>query len=174
VRKSRWTDSPRTLTAGCACCRVAFEARGTPIGGVSCYRESCQAAGRQIERRPSAPKVLDADDGTSYLLYRKDRIACAKDTEHLQEFRLTPDSPTRRMVATRCNSAMLLDFTKGHWISVYRTRFPDDAPPIELHIMTRDRRQDVQLSDDVPSYKTYSARFMWRLLNAKIAMLFGR
>src|SRR5262249_36208097 len=34
-----------------------------------------------------------------------------KGSEHLQ-FRLTPDSPTRRVVASCCNSAMLLEFTK--------------------------------------------------------------
>ena len=146
VRKPRWTiSSPQTLTAACACGRVVFEARGAPIVGATCYCNSCQTAGRQIEHLPSAPKVLDADGGTSYLLYRRDRIACAKGSEHLQEFRLTPDSPTRRMVATCCNSAMLLEFTKGHWLTMYRRRFPSNAPPIEMRVMTRDLPQQAQL-----------------------------
>jgi hypothetical protein len=108
------------------------------------------------------------------LLYRRDRVACTKGSEHLREFRLTPDSPTRRMVATCCNSAMLLDFTKGHWLTIYRRRFPSDAPPVEMRVMTRDRPPDVPLADDVPNYRKHSGTFVWKLLGARIAMLFGR
>jgi hypothetical protein len=168
------TGSPPILTARCACGRVAFEARGAPIAGVSCYCRSCQTAGRQIEQLPSASGVLDADGGTSYLLYRKDRVVCAKGSEHLQEFKLTPDSPTRRMVAICCNSAMVLNFTKGHWLTMYRRRFPSDAPPVEMRVMTRDRPQNVQLPDDVPNYTGRSGKFMWKLLGAKVAMVLGR
>jgi hypothetical protein len=174
VQKRRTIDSSQILTAECTCGRVVFEARGAPIVGVSCYCKSCQTAGQQIERLSSAPKVLDTDGGTPYLLYRKDRIACAKGSEYLREFKLTAASPTRRMVATCCNSAMLLEFTKGHWLTMYRSRFPSDAPPIEMRVMTRDRPQNVRLSDDVPSYKTRNSKFLWKLLGTKIAMLFGR
>ena len=31
---------------------------------------------------------------------------------------------------------MLLDFTKGHWASIYRNRFPPGAPPLEMRVMT--------------------------------------
>jgi hypothetical protein len=174
VQKRRTLDSPQILTAECTCGRVVFEARGAPIVGVSCYCKSCQTAGQQIERLSSAPKVLDCDGGTSYLLYRKDRISCAKGSEHLREFKLTSASPTRRMVATCCNSAMLLEFAKGHWLTMYRSRFPGDAPPIEMRVMTRDRPQNERLSDGVPSYRTRNGKFMWKLLTTKIAMLFGR
>ena len=78
------------------------------------------------------------------------------------------------MVASCCNSAMLLEFTKGHWLTMYRRRFPSDAPPIEMRVMTRDRRQAAQLSDDIPNYRTQNGKFMWKLLSARIAMLFGR
>jgi hypothetical protein len=173
-KSRRTTDSSQTLAAECACGCVVFEARGAPIVGASCYCHSCQTAGRRIEHLPSAPKVLDADGGTSYLLYRRDRIACLKGSEHLQEIRLAPDSATRRMVATCCNSAMMLDFTKGHWLTMYRGRFPRDAPPIEMRVMTRDRPQNVRLSDDVPNYRTHNGKFMWKLLSTRMAMLFGR
>jgi hypothetical protein len=29
-------------------------------------------------------------------------------------------------------------------------------------------------SDDIPNYKTHNGKFMWKLLTARIAMLFGR
>jgi hypothetical protein len=71
------------------------------------------------------------------------------------------------MVATCCNSPMLLEFTKGHWLTMYRGRFPSDAPPIEMRVMTRDRPQAVQLSNDVPSYRTHTGKFVWKLFEGK-------
>jgi hypothetical protein len=56
---------------------------------------------------------------------------------------------------------------------MYRGRFSSDAPPIEMRVMTRDRPQAVQLSNDVPSYRTHNGKFMWKLLSARIAMLLG-
>jgi hypothetical protein len=63
---------------------------------------------------------------------------------------------------------------EGHWLTLYRRRFPSDAPPIEMRVMTWDRPQAAQLSDDIPNYKTNNGKFMWKLLTAWIAMLFGR
>jgi hypothetical protein len=90
--------------------------------------------------------------------------------EYLEEHRLKPESPTRRVVATCCNSAMFLDFTKGHWLSMYRNRFPSGAPPLEMRVMTKDRRAGVELADDVPNYSTFSVKLVLRLLAARIAM----
>jgi hypothetical protein len=77
----------------------------------------------------AAPPVRNPDGGTDYLLYRKDRVQCVRGQEHLEAHRLKPESPTRRVIATCCNSAMFLDFTKGHWLTLYRNRFPAAAPP---------------------------------------------
>jgi hypothetical protein len=67
---------------------------------------------------------------------------------------------------------MFLDFTKGHWLTMYRNRFPDGAAPIEMRLMTRDRRSGVELADDVPNYAGHSGKFMWKLLAAWVAMGF--
>ena len=56
--------------------------------------------------------------------YRKDHVHCTQGASLLGEHRLKPESPTRRIVASCCNTAMFLDFTKGHWISIYRERLP--------------------------------------------------
>ena len=90
--------------------------------------------------------------------------------EHLQEHRLKPESPTRRVIATCCNSAMFLDLTKGHWLALYRNRCPAGAPTPEMRIMTRDRRAGVLLADDLPNYAGFSPKFMVRLVAAWIAM----
>jgi hypothetical protein len=118
----------------------------------------------------AAPPVLDLDGGTEVILYRKDRVQCVTGLENLQERRLKPESPTRRVVATCCNSAMFLDFTKGHWLSMYRNRFPYGAPPLEMRVMTKDRRVGVELSDAIPNHRGFSGKFILKLIAARIAM----
>jgi hypothetical protein len=161
------------LSAMCQCGKVEFEAVGQPILTGACFCTSCQEAGRRFEQMPSAPPVLDPDSGTGLILYRKDRVRCVAGQEYLEEHRLKPESPTRRVIATCCNSAMFLDFTKGHWLSMFRNRFPG-APPLELRIMTRERRAGVELADDVPNYSGHSGRFMLKLIATWMAMGFRR
>ncbi len=160
----------KRLKARCACGSVEYEALGAPITSVICYCASCQKAGRDFEQFPNAPPVLDWDGGTAYVLYRKDRVRQRQGQEHLKEYRLSSDSPTRRVVATCCNSAIFLDFTKGHWLSIYRSRVPPDAPKIEMRVMTQDRRAARALARDAPNYRGRSGRFMAKLLAAWVAM----
>jgi hypothetical protein len=158
-------------TVTCQCGAVAFEAQGAAIASTACYCASCQEAGRRIEQLAGAPPVLDADGATAFVLYRKDRVRCVRGGERLEAHRLEPDAPTRRMVASCCNSAMCLDFTKGHWLTLYRGRLAE-APPLEMRVMTADRREGVDLPTDVPNYAGHSGRFMWKLLSAWVAMGF--
>jgi hypothetical protein len=153
---------------------VTFETVGGPILTGACYCNSCQKAGRRFEQLASAPPVLEPDSGTGFILYRKDRIRCVSGQEHLEEHRLNPRSPTRRVVATCCNSPMFLDFTKGHWLSMFRNRFPAGAPPLEMRLMTKERRAGVALADDVPNHNGPSGKFVLKLMAAWMAMGFRR
>jgi hypothetical protein len=162
------------LSATCRCGKVRFETVGAPILTGICYCTSCQQAGRLIEQMPAAPPLLDPDGGTSIVLYRKDRVRCVAGQEYLREHRLKPESATRRVVAACCNSAMFLDFTKGHWLSMFRNRFATGAPPLDMRVMTAERRAGVKLADDVPNYPRHSGKFMWKLIAAWIAMGFRR
>jgi hypothetical protein len=162
------------LSATCRCGKVKLEAVGRPILAASCYCTSCREAGHGFEQLASAPPVLNPDGGTDYVLYRKDHVQCVTGQEHLQEYRLKPESPTRRVIATCCNSAMFLDFTKGHWLTMYRDRFASNAPPVEMRIMTKDRRDGVTLADDLPNYDRHSGKAMVRLLASWAAMGFRR
>jgi hypothetical protein len=67
---------------------------------------------------------------------------------------------------------MFLEFSGGHWLSLYRNRLPDGAPPLEMRVMTRDRREGVELPGDIPNYGTHSGKFMWKLLATWVAMGF--
>lgn len=166
-------DASTTRTATCQCGTVALAMTGKPIVAATCYCHSCQAAGQAFDALPGAPGTLGADGGTPFLLVRKDRIEWLSGSEQLDEHRLTPDSPTRRFVARCCNSPVALEFTKGHWLSVYSARIPAaDRPAPEMRTMVKERPAGVELPDDIPNYATPSGKFLWRLLTAWAAMGF--
>lgn len=161
-------------TAQCRCGRVTCEAAGAPILTAVCYCSDCQAGGRQIEALPGAPPVLDPDGGSDYLTYRDDRFACVKGADLLVGYRLRDDAPTRRFIASCCNSAMYLKFGPGHWVSAYRARFDAPLPPIEMRTNIARRQSDLPLPQDAPAYRKFPLRLFRRLLTARLAMLFGR
>jgi hypothetical protein len=160
------------LLVSCRCGKVQFATTGAPIITAACYCTSCQTAGQQFEKLSPSVPVLDRDGATGFVLYRKDRLRCTAGDQLLREYRLKPESPTRRVLATCCNSTMFLEFSKGHWLSLYRDRFENAAPPIETRTMTKDRRPGVTFSDDIPSPASHTATFMWKLLVAWAAMGF--
>jgi len=166
-------DANAKRTATCQCGTVALEMTGKPIVAATCYCHSCQAAGQAFDALSGAPGTLRSDGGTPYLLVRKDRLQWLSGTDHLDEHRLKPDSPTRRFVARCCNSPVALEFSKGHWLSVYSARIPaEDRPAAEMRTMVKDRPEGVELPDDIPNYATPSGKFLWRLLTAWAAMGF--
>lgn len=166
-------QATETRTAACQCGAVVLELTGKPIMAATCYCQSCQTAGHAFEARPGAPAVVCADGGTPYVLARKDRLQWLSGSDQLDEHRLNPDSPTRRFVARCCNSPIALEFTKGHWLSVYSARIPEgERPPAEMRTIVGDRPAGVKLPDDIPNYKSPSGKFMWRLLTAWAAMGF--
>ena len=138
---------------------------------VSCYCHSCQTAARRLAVPDSTPMV-GTDGGTPFVLFRKDRVEFPS-SQALREHRLSPQSTTRRVVATCCGTPMFLEFEKGHWVSVYAGRIPEaQRPAIEMRTMTSDAPPDTVFTDNIPSYRTHSVRFMARLLWAWVLMGF--
>jgi hypothetical protein len=162
------------ISAPCRCGTVELEIVGPPILRGLCYCASCQEAGRRHQAEPGADSVLGNDGGTDYVLYRKDRIRCLQGGDRLEERRLKPDSPTRRMFARCCNTAMFVDVTVGHWLTVYRDRLPNNMPPASMRLMTAERPAGVTLPDDMANYSGRSGKFMLQLLRAWMAMGFRR
>jgi hypothetical protein len=160
--------------ANCQCGQTAVEIIGAPILSAVCYCENCRVAGHAFERAEGAPRTVGADGGVEYCLYRKDRVAVIRGGEYLQEHKLTPDSKVRRVVATCCNSPMFLDFTQGHWLSVYRSRLPAGVQPPQMRVVTSERPVGVTLPNDIPNYPGHSPAFMFRLLLSWAAMGFRR
>jgi hypothetical protein len=161
---------PASNAAVCQCGETAIELAGAPFESLTCYCESCRTAARGFERAPGAPRTLTADGGVDYCLYRKDRVKIARGAQHLREHRLTPGSPTRRVVASCCGAPMFLDFTPGHWLSIFRDRLPAPAPAPPMAVMTKDRPEGPPPSGPIPAYAARPPAFMFKLLAAWAAM----
>jgi hypothetical protein len=161
-------------SAPCRCGKVKLRIVGAPIVRGICYCASCQEAGRRHQAESGVDSVLGEDGGTDYVLYRKDRVRCVQGGDLLEERRLKSSSLTRRMFARCCNTAMFVDFTKGHWLTVYRGRLPGDMLPPTMRMMTADRPAGVVLPDDMANHRRFSAKFMLKLLGAWMAMGFRR
>ena len=93
-----------------------------PIMATVCYCNGCRTAGKILQSLPGAEPILNKEGGTPYVLFRKDRARCLEGKADLAEHRLNAGTPTRRVVASCCNTFMFLDFTKGHWISINGSR----------------------------------------------------
>jgi hypothetical protein len=131
-----------------------------PLLSVECCCTSCRTAGDVLEKLSGAPQIVGRNGATHLVVYRKDRIHFSKGTEVLKEYRLTPESPTRRIVATCCNTPIGLDFTKGHWLSLYGCLWPAQTlPPIQMRAMTSDSLDGTIFSDEVPNHKRYPFSF---------------
>lgn len=163
------------MIARCVCGSVEYEATGEPILGVACYCDDCQEGARRIEALPGAPPVRDPDGVVAYILYRKDRVRCTKGGDRLQSHKLREKTDTNRVVATCCNSAMVMSFDDSkHWVPIYRGRVQGTPPPIDMRICTKFAPDVAAIPRDVPTYPGFSVRFIWKLLGARLAMLLGR
>ena len=162
---------PRIDRLQCACGQVRLEAEGSPIVGSECYCDSCRAAGARLQALPGAPRLLDENGGTRFVLYRKDRVRFTNGAGRLAEFRLTPGSSTRRAVASCCNTPIFLEFQNGHWLSVYGGLWPEGTlPRLQLRTMTGDLPDPSVLPDD--DVARGRLPFFAKLLGAWIAMGF--
>ena len=167
-------DKPLRVTArvSCVCGQVAYEATGAAITCVVCYCDDCQEGARQIASLPHAISIQDPDGGTAYLAYRKDRVACVKGASLLSHHKIRESSATHRVIATCCNSAMLLAFDDGkHWVDLYRSRCNGEVLPVQMRICTQFKPDGRVIPSDVPHSSRYPASLMWKLLLAKMAML---
>lgn len=160
-------------TVACACGQVRLRLDGPPIASVECLCTSCRKAGRRLETLPGSPRIVDDKGATPFVMQRKDRVEIVAGATHLRAFRLSPKAATRRVVASCCNTPVFLEFTSGHWLSLYAGLWPDGGrPKLEMRTMTGDLDDPSALPDDVPNLKQHSLRFYARLMGAWIRMGF--
>lgn len=156
----------------CACGKTKMPVTGDAIMSVACYCTSCQTAAEVLSGDEPA-RMKGADGGTHFVLYRKDFVHSSDAAEMLSEYRLTPESSTRRVLSVCCGTPMFLEFENGHWLSVYAARVAERLrPPIQCRTMIKDAPPTSQFIDGIPSYKTHSLQFMGRLVWAWVKMGF--
>ena len=156
----------------CSCGAVRLEAIDASMMTVICHCTSCRTAGRALDARSPAAPIVDAAGGTPVVLWRKDRVRCVRGGERLIAHRLTIDAPSRRMVASCCETPMFGDFTKGFWVSIYRARTLDTPPP-SMRVMTSDAPSGTAFPDDgVPRHRGRPVTFLARLLTTWAALGF--
>jgi hypothetical protein len=156
----------------CVCGEVECVGTGAPIGTAVCYCDDCQAAARAIEALPGAARVADPDGGTALALFDTRNFTVVRGGDKLVAHRLRAASPTRRMIAGCCNSAMFLAFDRGpYWVSVMRDRFAGPAPAIEFRHMTKYRTTALPWPDDAPRSAGFAPRFILRTIVAGLARL---
>ena len=164
-----------TQTLSCSCGEVRLAVEAAPIASVECCCTSCREAGTRLARLPGATLVLGPLGATRFELYRKDRVRVLEGQQRLGEFRLSPKAKTRRVVATCCNAPVFLEFSGGHWISLYGSLWPEGTlPPLQMRTMAGDLPDPSVLPDDVPNARSHSLPFFAKLLGAWIAMGFRR
>ncbi len=165
----------QTNQPSCSCGQLQLAVTEAPIVNAECFCNSCRAAATRLATLHSAPKILEPSGATRFVLYRKDRIAFVKGAALLREFRLTPESKTRRVVATCCNTPVFLEFSGGHWLSLYGCMWPKGTlPALEMRTMTMDLPAGTAPLDDIPNARRQSFSFMVKFLGAWIAMGFRR
>ena len=157
----------------CACGQVRLTVAGRPIVSAECCCNSCRTASATFEGLPGARRVREPNGATRYELYRKDRVRILSGSAHIREFRLKPNSHTRRVVAACCNTPLFTELESGHWLSLYGRLWPAGTlPPLEMRTMTSDLPDPSVLANDIPNAREYTGSFMWKLLTAWIAMGF--
>jgi hypothetical protein len=156
----------------CNCGQVELQLTGAPIVTASCYCDDCQAGGHKLAELTGVA-VVGEDGGTPSVLYRRDRVKWIKGENLLVRHKLRPRSATNRVVASCCNTPMLVDFDRGpHWVSIYRDRFGAAAPATEMLVNTRFRPKDVTLPANIRAYESFPLSFIGRLIASRVAMLF--
>jgi len=156
----------------CRCGQSRLTLSGPPILAADCCCDSCARAAARLEALPGAPRITDDLGATPFVLYRKDRVRFDT-TAPPRSFRLSSDAKTQRLIAPCCNTPLGLEFSGGHWISLYAALWPaGTAPKATLRTMTGDRPDRDNLPGDIPNARSQSPGFIWALLTAWIAMGF--
>jgi hypothetical protein len=157
----------------CACGTVRLSVERDPILACECCCTSCREAAARLQTNVRAPPMTTAAGATPFVLFRKDRVGITEGQTSLAEFRLTPTSTTRRVLARCCATPLFLEFEQGHWLSLYAALWPvETRPSPTLRTMAGDLPGPARLPTDIPNHTRHSPGFMWKLLCAWVAMGF--
>ncbi|MDB2384113.1 hypothetical protein N9V95_00010 [bacterium] len=158
----------------CACGEVHIALKGEPMVSAKCFCDDCQAAGAFFANAPYAQKMLDADHGTGFDLYRKDRYEITMGADKLEPIKTKERSITNRNVATCCNSVLFASFDRGpHWVSVYRNHVAGPPRKFDHFIQTKFAPAPFAPPKGINAAKTYPPSMMAKLMFERLRMTVG-
>lgn len=164
---------PEQHEVTCKCGKVRLALAGRRLLSTKCHCTSCRSASERLQALPGLEPMEEADGGTPFVLYRKDRVRFESGAPMLGEFRLTPQAPTRRVVALCCNTPVFLEFESGHWLSLYSHLWPEaERPRPDIRTMMEDQKEGRLLGEDIKYGWRQTWGFYGKLLGAWIAMGF--
>ncbi len=162
-----------TTLLTCACGQFHVEVTGDPFITAECHCNSCRSAAQRLAALPPSFPLTAASGGVPYVLYRKDRVRFPDGMANLAEFRLSDSAPTRRVLATCCNTPVFTEFEGGHWLSLFAGLWPAETrPPMQIRTQTGSVPEGTNLDDSLPAGGMVTAGFYAKLLWAWIAMGF--
>ena len=89
----------------------------------------------------------------------------------MRHHKIRENSPTNRVIATCCNSALYVNFDDGkHWVDVYHARCRGVFPAVQIRVCTKFVPEGCNVPTDVPSYSRYPMTLLVKLVVAKAAM----
>ncbi|GKY88360.1 GFA family protein [Sinisalibacter aestuarii] len=159
--------------ASCACGKVQIAFIGAPVAVLSCCCDDCQRAAAALEALPGAPGYTEPCGGSPVALYHRKAMKVISGGDQLEPHKLHPGSPTSRMVARCCNSAMHIGFDKGpFWVTAFLARMGRTAPEPAYRIQTKFLPEPPP--GDMPNYPTFPKSLMGRIAWAGLTGLLRR
>lgn len=126
--------STNTYMGQCFCGAVQFSVVGTPEGMGYCHCESCRA--------------WSASPVNAFTLWPPGAVKITQGTEHIGEFRKTPQS--HRRFCTQCGGHLMTFHPEMELVDVYSAMLPDLEFKPELHVHYG--KKVLAIRDDLPKY----------------------
>lgn len=146
-----------------------LEAEGPPIAHISCYCDDCQAAANLIDSLDGGSSGREADGGTPNLMFRRDRVRFISGEDLLKSYRVRERSPTHRLVASCCNTAITQRHDNWWPHRGIKSHLFEAPPPLEMRVFTRYAPDPSKVPHDVPHALGPGFRIAMRVMRAALA-----
>ncbi len=157
----------------CDCRKVRLRLHGACEASTICHCAECQTAA-VVFRDQFDRNIAEPGGGTTFGIWRKDRVECVMGADHLAGHRLVEESPSRRVIATCCDTPMFIDRKGRPWIGVFSDRFPDDRrPQPRWRTFCKDLADEPRDGFTIPRHSGYSLPLATRRWKALLATRFN-
>ena len=154
------------MLISCTCGQVEIDIEGVPVLVSACHCDDCQEGWGRIQDLENAPQVVDERGGTEFVFYMREQVSVIQGDALLQAHKLKPESPTSRVAAGCCNTALYSERQGTPYLAVVRARLGAEAPPLEMRHFTKFALQQPFNPGDLPAYSGVPARMIFKLLRA--------